>query len=209
MPYRCLKKPDESSFNRTLGLSGLVPLKPTPSTWKCTILDNNTNNSDALALALNTGFDENGFYMEDICCGIAGYKETENGVSTRISTSTEEKVYKESSFATITFGVTNANPKLVASGIESGLARYYSYTNNYDGGYYVDSEGNMIPYDLIYRIESNDNLDNVKEKIKDDDIEVKPGVLENQVVINSITEDITMFNKLTPINLYVEKTKWY
>ena len=45
--------------------------------------NNNTNNSDALALALDAGFDENGFNMEDICCGIAGYKETETGVSTR------------------------------------------------------------------------------------------------------------------------------
>ena len=171
--------------------------------------NNNTNNSDALALALDAGFDENGFNMEDICCGIAGYKETETGVSTRVPTSSEEKVYKESSFATVTFGVTNANPKLVASSIESGLARYYSYTNDYDGGYYLDNDGNMVPYDLIYRIEASDDLDDVKEKIKDDKIEVKPGVLENQVVINSIVEDTTMFNKLAPINLYVEKTKWY
>lgn len=153
--------------------------------------NNNKNKSDALSLALNTSFDEYGFFMAPIVCGVSGYRETEYGVSERIPTSTEENVHENTSYATISFGSLNVNPELTVSGIESGLVRFYSYIKNFNNN-----------DDLIYRVEHNETLEDVKLKLDDSNIKGTNNVLENQTIINSNVKNIPEFNKFTPINLY-------
>lgn len=156
--------------------------------------NNGNNKADALSLALNTSFDEYGFFMAPIICGVSGYRETEYGVSERIPTSTEEVVHKKTSYTTISFGSLNVTPELTVSGIEGGLVRYYSYIKNFDNN-----------SDLIYRVEHNETLDDVKLKLDDSNIKVNNNSLENQTIVNSNVKNIPEFNKFTPINLYVEK----
>lgn len=100
-------------------------------------------NSDALALAANTAFYENGFFTDGIESGKRGFKEDVTGVvMERVPSNTEEKIdnTKNTSFVTICFGTDNVNTDLVASSIENMLIRYHSYINNDD-----------IKEDLIYR----------------------------------------------------------
>lgn len=159
--------------------------------------NNQKNNSDVLTLALNTSFDEYGFFMAPIACGVSGYRETEYGVSEKIPTSTEENVHKNTSYATISFGSLNVSSDLTVSGIEGGLVRYCSY---------MKREFNDC--DLIYRIEHGESLDDVKEKLNIQNIKTNNVVLENQTIINPVVKDIPEFDKHTPFNLYVEKTLW-
>lgn len=181
-----------------------------------------SGNSDALALAMNTGFYENGFFTEGIICGKSGYRETEDGgVMERVPTETEENIGKDNntSFVTIAFGTQGANVDLVAASIESGLTRYASYVNNIDN-YFVDisvDDGDNHYGDLIYRVEDGDTLEKIAEgfssttgilnaandRSRDDTM-----LLNDQTIVNPKLGEIKEFDNHTPINLYVEKTKW-
>ena len=116
--------------------------------------ENNRNgNSDALALAVSTGFDELGFLVSDIQCGKIGYKELEDGtVVEKIPTESEEAINanNDTSCVTICFGTNNTNPELVGKAIKLSLARYINYLSN---------ENSFS--DLIYRKEVGDSIENV------------------------------------------------
>lgn len=168
--------------------------------------NNSNNDSDALALALNVELEKNGMIMGKIACGVSGYRKTEYGVSERVPTSTEEKITDDSSYVTIAFGVQSLDPKIVATSIKNSLIRYYSYVNNVDGKNYLSENGKLVPYDLIYRIEHSENLEDVKNKLNDSNVQVSDGLLENQVIINSCVKKINEFSKDTLISLS-EKTK--
>ena len=163
-------------------------------------------NSDALALACDAAFYENGFFVSEIECGIRGYREEKDGyISERKPTETEEKVKKvNSSFVTLSFGTGNSNSLLVASSIENALVRYYSYINSND-----------INEDLIYRSTKDDNYEDIAnrfstsvESLKMINDTTDNNVLENTSFKNPCVSSIREFNYLVPINLYVEKTKW-
>ena len=166
-----------------------------------------SGNSDALALACDAAFYENGFFVSEIECGIRGYREEKDGyVSERIPTETEEKVkkYPNSSFVTLSFGTGNSNSQLVASSIENALVRYYSYINNND-----------INEDLIYRSTKDDNYEDIANRFSTNVDSLKMindkndnMVLENSSFKNPCVSSIKEFNHLVPINLYVEKTRW-
>ena len=168
--------------------------------------NNSNNDSDALALALNVELEKNGMIMGKITCGVSGYRKTEYGVSERVPTSTEEKITDDSSYVTIAFGVQSLDPKIVATSIKNSLIRYYSYVNNVDGKNYLGENGKLVPYDLIYRIEHSENLEDIKNKLNDSNVQVSDGLLENQVIINSCVKKINEFSKDTLISLS-EKTK--
>jgi len=159
--------------------------------------NNQENNSDALVLALNTAFDEYGFFMAPISSGVFGYRETEYGVSERIPTSTEENVHENTSYATISFGSLNVSSELTVSGIEGALVRYCSYIKK-------DNNDN----DLIYRVERNESLDDIKVKLNGQNIKPNTNIMENQTIINPVVKNIPEFDKHVPYSLYVEKTLW-
>lgn len=167
--------------------------------------ENNRNgNSDALALAVSTGFDELGFHVSDIQCGKIGYKELEDGtVVEKIPTESEDAINpnNETSFVTICFGTSNTNPDLVGKAIKLSLARYANYLSN---------ENNNT--DLIYRKEVGDSNELVAQltgnnvsNISNDGI-----LLDDTAVINSSVDSLDSFNKSIPVNLGgVESTIWY
>lgn len=117
--------------------------------------NNKKNNSDALALALDTAFRANGAYSDGVFCGKRGFRKNENNhVMTRIPTSTEDAVSnnKNISFVTIAFGTDSPAPEKIAHIIEEGLARYFSYISQY-------------PFiDLIHRAEVSDSIDSLASK---------------------------------------------
>lgn len=164
-------------------------------------------NSDALALACDAAFYENGFFVSEIECGIRGYREEKDGyISERIPTETEEivKNYNNSSFVTLSFGTGNSNSELVASSIENALVRYYSYINNND-----------INEDLIYRSTKGDNYEDIANRFSTNVDSLKiinettdNNALENTSFKNPYVSSIREFNYLVPINLYIEKTRW-
>lgn len=172
--------------------------------------NNRKGESDALALAMETGFYENGFFTDGIFSGKIGYRETKLGeVQSRIPTSSEEAISEENntSFTTISFGTTNTNADLVAKSIESGLARYINYEKEKAYG-----------DDLIYRVEGGDMMGNVEnvfgcsqEKIESyNDLRDNKGyVYMNDTLRNPNIESYKSFDSKTPVNLYVSKTNWY
>ncbi len=141
-------------------------------------------NSDALALSMNAGFYESGFFTEDIQCGKLGYMQLDDGtVVERIPTETETNIGtdKNTSFVTICFGTQNTNSKLVAQAIERSLARYAYFINN-----------EKTDLDLVLRIESGE-----EENL-------------NSAEVNPITMVLRAFNEKMPVVLGdVEKTIWY
>lgn len=164
-------------------------------------------NSDALALACDASFYENGFFTDGIECGKKGFRENEDGsIMERIPTSTEEKIDadKDTSFVTICFGTDNTNPLLVTASIEGALARYCSYIKN-----------SNLKEDLLYRSEKDDTYEalslkynsseNYLKLMNDLDMEELP---VDSTIKNPDVKSIREFDTTVPINLYVEKTKW-
>lgn len=110
--------------------------------------------SDALALAMETGFKEGGFATDGVSSGKIGYKEAKTGgFQTKVPTLTEDAIdsSKNTSFVTISFGTDIPSSEEVAAGIENGLARFIYYNRN-------------KPYgeDLIYRVEAGNVMGDVE-----------------------------------------------
>lgn len=163
-------------------------------------------NSDALVLAAKTAFYEKGFLVDDIECGVRGYREAEDGsVLEKLPTSTEEAigVDKNTSFVTIAFGTENNNAELVAKSIENTLARYYSYIN----------ESNLNE-DLIYRTTSEDSIESICSKFTTNEKFLKTW---NNINSDTIPKDSTLknpsvevlreFNRTVPVSLEKDKVK--
>lgn len=169
--------------------------------------NNRIGNSDALALACERAFDENGFFVEGIESGIRGYEETDEGVTERIATN-EEKIINSNyntSFVTISFGTTNTNAHLVVSSIENALTRYNYYINN-----------SNIGEDLLYRTGNEDTLESLALKYNTtvNYLKVMNDIIDDElpkdsIIKNPIVENLREFKSNVPMELKdVEKTLW-
>lgn len=166
--------------------------------------NNRAGNSDALALAIKTGFYETGFFADEIQCGKMGYQQLDDGtVVERIPTETEDAISadKDTSFVTICFGTQNNNAELVGKAIKLSLARYANYVTYENYG-----------LDLIYRTEIGDTLDSVSAKtgIAKSDIADDGILLDNTTIITAGVSNLESFDRSNPVDLGgVEKTSWY
>lgn len=145
------------------------------------------DNSDALALAMQAGFNERGFFADEIQCGRTGYEELADGtVVEMVRSETEKKVGQNTSFVELCFGTQNTNPELVGKAIKLSLARYANYLAN-----------EKVSEDLLVRTD-------VPEMYGD---EMLP---ENTVLMSDTVLTIDSFDKSTPIDLGgLESTIWY
>lgn len=145
------------------------------------------DNSDALALAMQAGFNERGFFADEIQCGRTGYEELVDGtVVEMVRSETEKKVSQNTSFVELCFGTQNTNPELVGKAIKLSLARYANYLAN-----------EKVSEDLLVRTD-------VPEMYGD---EMLP---ENTVLMSDTVLTIDSFDKSTPIDLGgLESTIWY
>ncbi len=167
--------------------------------------------SDALALAMETGFKENGLVTDDICAGKIGYRESIGGhIQTRVPTSTEEAIGtdKNISFVTISFGTDNKEAKDVAKSIENGLARYVYYQKEKENG-----------EDLIYRVAGGDLMDDIKERFfgssaREIDYYNNLGndlnkIYADDTLRNPCIADRESFDENNEIKLNIERTRQY
>ena len=145
------------------------------------------DNSDALALTMKAGFNEQGFFADEIQCGRTGYEELPDGtVVEMVRSDTEKKVGPNTSFVELCFGTQNTNPGLVGKAIKLSLARYANYLAN-----------EKVSEDLLVRTD-------VPEMYGD---EMLP---ENTVLMSDTVLTIDSFDKSTPIDLGgLESTIWY
>ena len=159
--------------------------------------------SDSLALAMKAGLKESGIENLYIVSGMTGFREDEFGnVSQYVPTPTEEEVgnHLNTNFVTISFGTYNVEPKKVAKGIESGLARHKCYLNNYDAG-----------TDLIYKSRSGEEVSvvadyfstSVKDLCSYNRIKAMDA-LEERAVVNPNVQQMDVFKSTVPFQ--IEKT---
>lgn len=165
-------------------------------------------NSDVLAMAADTAFEQKGFFTDGIFCGKTGYRETEFGTTTtRVATSTEEKIGmdKNTSFTTICFGTSNINSGLVAESIENTLGRYVSYMKD------VKDDTN----DLIHRVGAADTISGLAEQYHTSSSNLNKvngmdydnvSIQLDQAMINPAIENFSAFDKTIPVQLNSEKT---
>lgn len=179
-----------------------------PDTLILAPYENNRNdNSDALALAMKSGFYKNGFFVGEVSCGKNGFRETENGeVLEQIPTDTEDVAgnNQNTSFVTISFGTENAHAGLAAESIAWALGSYVSFIQNGTSS------------DLIYRANSSDSLENIAKKFNVSVSSLNEGngrayddtsILVNQTFVNPLVQDISEFDFHFPIDLVEEKVK--
>ena len=145
------------------------------------------DNSDALALTMKAGFNEQGFFADEIQCGKTGYEELPDGtVVEMVRSDTEKKVSPNTSFVELCFGTQNTNPRLVGKAIKLSLARYANYLAN-----------EKVSEDLLIRTD-------IPEMYGD---EMLP---ENTVLMSDTVLTIDSFDKGTPIDLGgLESSIWY
>lgn len=145
------------------------------------------DNSDALALTMKAGFNEQGFFADEIQCGRTGYEELPDGtVVEMVRSDTEKKVGPNTSFVELCFGTQNTNPGLVGKAIKLSLARYANYLAN-----------EKVSEDLLIRTD-------IPEMYGD---EMLP---ENTVLMSDAVLTIDSFDKGTPIDLGgLESSIWY
>ena len=145
------------------------------------------DNSDALALTMKAGFNEQGFFADEIQCGRTGYEELPDGtVVEMVRSDTEKKVSPNTSFVELCFGTQNTNPRLVGKAIKLSLARYANYLAN-----------EKVSEDLLVRTD-------IPEMYGD---EMLP---ENTVLMSDTVLTIDSFDKGTPIDLGgLESSIWY
>lgn len=145
------------------------------------------DNSDALALTMKAGFNEQGFFADEIQCGRTGYEELPDGtVVEMVRSDTEKKVGPNTSFVELCFGTQNTNPRLVGKAIKLSLARYANYLAN-----------EKVSEDLLIRTD-------IPEMYGD---EMLP---ENTVLMSDTVLTIDSFDKGTPIDLGgLESSIWY
>ena len=165
-------------------------------------------NSDSLAIAMQSAFDQNCFFVDDILCSQIGFeKDFFGNVRYNVATDTEKAIDddKDTSFVTISFGTTNNNAEWTAKSIENGLARYKGYINDYD----TDS-------DLIYCANQTDSIDEISKyfgvdsaklvkynKIKDNN------VADTQAIVNPNVQSMDVFNKELIFEIDNNKTRAY
>ena len=145
------------------------------------------DNSDALALTMKAGFNEQGFFADEIQCGRTGYEELPDGtVVEMVRSDTEKKVSPNTSFVELCFGTQNTNPRLVGKAIKLSLARYANYLAN-----------EKVSEDLLVRTD-------IPEMYGD---EMLP---ENTVLMSDTVLTIDSFDKGTPVDLGgLESSIWY
>lgn len=145
------------------------------------------DNSDALALTMKAGFNEQGFFADEIQCGRTGYEELPDGtVVEMVRSDTEKKVGPNTSFVELCFGTQNTNPGLVGKAIKLSLARYANYLAN-----------EKVSEDLLVRTD-------VPEMYGD---EMLP---ENTVLMSDTVLTIDSFDKGIPVDLGgLESSIWY
>lgn len=167
--------------------------------------------SDALALAMETGFKVEDLETTGIFAGKVGYRELVKGyIQTRVPTSTEEAigVDKNISFVTISFGTDNKNAKDVAQSIENGLARYVYYQREKENG-----------EDLIYRVAGGDVMADIEERFYGssareidyyNDLEYNVDkVYMNDTLRNPCIANRESFNEDSEIKLNIERARKY
>ena len=145
------------------------------------------DNSDALALAMQAGFNEQGFFADEIQCGRTGYEELPDGtVVEMVKSDTEKTLSDTTTFTELCFGTQNTSSKLAGKAIKLSLARY---------AYYLKNE--KVSGDLLYRTEPGETLDG----------EIIP---ENSVLKSDAALTIDSFDKGTPVDLGgLESSIWY
>ncbi len=155
--------------------------------------------SDALALAVKAGLEEQGVLCDGIACGKMGFRENPDGtISERVPTQTEESItdLNNTSFVTLSLGTSNTDASKVATAISSALARFCSYTkkdNNIDLIHTVEVGQD---YEAIAYILGSDadELDNYN-KTTDEDL-----LLPGETIINPVVKTIDEFNgKIRPV----------
>lgn len=171
-----------------------------PATVVFAPLDNNTlGNSDALVLACERSFVDNGILVDGINCGQMGFRENEDGsVSERVPTPTEEVIGKltDTSYVTISLGTSNSDPIEVAHSLETAFARFYSYTK--------DNTNNI---DLIYCVEAGQSYEDVANILGCTSRELdtfnhtsdEKMLLAGETVINPLVGNIKEFNEAVPV----------
>ncbi len=161
-------------------------------------------NSDALTLATERAFYQNGFLVNGIACGQMGFRENADGtVSERVPTPTEEAIDEDTdaSFVTVSFGTTNNNAQLVAKAIEGSLIRYYSYMKN-----------NQADADLIYCIKPGEDISIVQNHFGAPAVDIDMNEFSNmdaaslpgKTIINPSVKGIKEFDRYTPTSLVTE-----
>ena len=156
--------------------------------------------SDSLAVAMYTSFKANGIGVDGIYCGKRGYRQSEDGISTRVPTPTEDSVSENAniSFVTIAFGKANQTIDDIANGILDVLARYIVYNSAKNDD------------DLIYRAGSNNSLDELANYFKCTPFEISnlnnidSLIPADEAIINPIPYGYTVFNQNIPVNIYSE-----
>ncbi len=164
--------------------------------------------SDSLALAMKAGLMENGLEHLYIVSGMTGFREDEFGnVSQFVPTPTEEQVgdHFNTNFVTLSFGTYNVDPKKVAKGIESGLARHKSYLNHYDAG-----------ADLIYKSRSGEDVNvvadyfstSVRDLCSYNRIKAMDA-LEERAIVNPNVQQMDVFQSTVPFQIEKANQKTY
>lgn len=160
--------------------------------------NNRPDNSDALALAMDTAFRASGVGSDGVFCGKRGYRSSDvyGEVRTRVYTPTEEAIGIDSntSFATISFGTGVLSPEDTAHIIEEGLARYVAYV----------SEKNDS--DLIYRTEMGDTLDSLASRFGTSSFDISSlnsvdTIVPDETIINPVAYKTTVFDKNIPVTI--------
>lgn len=159
--------------------------------------NNRNDNSDALALALDTAFKANGIDSDGIFCGRRGYRQDNQGISTRIPTPTEEAIPDDTntSFVTIAFGTNTPSAEEIATVIEEGLGRYVAYISGKKTG------------DLIYRAQSYDTLGSVANRFGTAEFEVSNFnnldklIPSDEAIINPVEYNSSSFNAYIPVHI--------
>ena len=145
------------------------------------------DNSDALALAMQAGFNEKGFFADEIQCGRTGYEELADGtVVEMVRSDTEKMVGDNTSFVELCFGTQNTSPTLVGKAIKLSLARFANYLAN-----------ERVSDDLLVRTDTPEMYGD----------EMLP---ENTVMMSDTVLTIDSFDKSKPVDLGgLESTIWY
>ena len=160
--------------------------------------NNRGDNSDALALAMETSFRANGIASSGVFCGRRGYRQSSTDtITTRIPTPTEDTIPTDfdTSFVTISFGTDIPSAESVANVIVGGLGRYLAYIN---------SRGHA---DLLYRAGANDSIENLAEHFGSSSFEVSNlnGISDaipcDESIINPIEYDSPIFDKNIPVKV--------
>ena len=157
---------------------------------------NNTllGNSDSLALAMRAGLEEQGLSVKEITSEQVGYRVDENGnVRHSVPTSTEEAINTsyDTSFVTVSLGTGDRDPKKVAKGIESALARQNYFLEYYDSQpdtLYHANAGEEVQTIADYFHTTVQDLRSMNHLGSED-------ILEDQTIINPSVGKMPIFQK--------------